>query len=118
MGAGTLDDTGRQRRRTVLAGLADSLRTGHPDALLIAGANTLRRYEAGTQSRTARLNRADGSYYDIFNSAVGLDSAGRIQLHHKGRLVIGVENTPTWVFDVLRFLVIDLGGNELTYNIR
>ena len=54
--------------------------------------------------------RADGSYYDIFNSAVGLDSAGRIQLHHKGRLVIGVENTPTWVFDVLRFLVIDLGG--------
>ena len=90
--------------------LADSLHTGHPDALLIAGANTLRRYEAGTQSRTARLNRADGSYYDIFNSAVGLDSAGRIQLHHKGRLVIGVENTPTWVFDVLKFLVIDLGG--------
>ena len=33
-----------------------------------------------------------------------------MQLHHKGRLVIGVENTPTWVFDVLRFLVIDLGG--------
>lgn len=90
--------------------LADSLHTGHPDALLIAGANTLRRYEAGTQSRTARLNRADGSYYDIFNSAVGLDSAERIQLHHKGRLVIGVENTPTWVFDVLKFLVIDLGG--------
>ena len=41
---------------------------------------------------------------------MGLDSAGRVQLHHKGRLVIGVENTPTWIFDILRFLVIDLGG--------
>ena len=41
---------------------------------------------------------------------MGLDSAGRTQIHHKGRLVIGVENTPTWVFDVMRFLVIDLGG--------
>ena len=90
--------------------LADSLHSQHPGALLITGANTLLRYEAGAQSPTARLNRFDGSYYDIFNTAVGLDSAGRMQLHHKGRLVIGVENTPTWVFDVLRFLVIDLGG--------
>ena len=49
-------------------------------------------------------------YYDVFNTAVGLDSAGRIQLHHKGKLVIGVENTPTVVFDILQFLVIDLGG--------
>lgn len=88
--------------------LTDSLRRNHPDALLITGANTIRRYAAGTQTETARRDRL--GYYDVFNSAVGLDSAGRIQLHHKGRLVIGVENTPTWIFDVLRFLVIDLGG--------
>ena len=90
--------------------LTDSLRTAHPEAMLVTGANTLRRYEAGAQTRTARYNRLDGSYYDIFNTAVGIDSAGRVSLHHKGRLVIGVENTPTWVFDVLKFLVIDLGG--------
>ena len=90
--------------------LADSLRSRHPDALLIAGTNTIRHYEAGAQTETARPDRLGNGYYDVFNTAVGLDSAGRMQLHHKGRLVIGVENTPTWVFDVLRFLVIDLGG--------
>ena len=91
--------------------LTDSLRRSHPGALLITGANTRRRYEAGAQSRTARRNPADGSYYDIYNTAVGLDSAGRTQLHHKGRLVIGVEKTPLpWLFELLDFLVIDLGG--------
>lgn len=88
--------------------LADSLRRSHPGALLVTGANTLRLYAPGAQTATAR--RDAGGWYDIFNTAVGLDSAGRIQLHHKGRLVIGVEKTPTWIFDALDFLVIDLGG--------
>ena len=89
--------------------LTDTLRSSHPGALLIAGANTIRRYPAGAQTETARQDRF-GNYYDIFNTSVGLDSAGGTQIYHKGRLVIGVENTPTWVFDVLKFLVIDLGG--------
>ena len=88
--------------------LADSLRSAHPDALLVTGANTMHFYGKEKMTPTARMRA--GTYYDHFNTAVGLDSAGRVQLHHKGRLVIGVENTPTWVFDVLRFLVIDLGG--------
>ena len=88
--------------------IADSLRAAHPRALLVTGANTMRFYGPYKMTETARSSY--GSYYDYFNSAVGIDSAGRTQLHHKGRLVIGVENTPTWVFDVLRFLVIDLGG--------
>ena len=90
--------------------LTDSLRNRHPQALLIAGANTTRHYPTGAQTETARKERFGKGYYDVFNTAVGLDSAGRVQLHHKGRLVIGVENTPTWVFDVMKFLVIDLGG--------
>jgi len=79
-----------------------------PQAMLIAGCNTLRFYPAGRQTPTAR--RGNGCYYDVFNSALGIDSARRVQLHHKGKLVIGVEKTPTWLFDVLDFLVIDLGG--------
>ena len=90
--------------------LTDTLRSRHPEALLIAGTNTTRHYPAGAQTETARAERFGNGYYDVFNTAVGLDSAGRTQIHHKGRLVIGVENTPTWVFDVMRFLVIDLGG--------
>lgn len=90
--------------------LAEKLRLEHPGAMLVTGANTLRRYEAGAATPTARTNPYDGSRYDIFNTAAGIDSACRPQLHHKGRLVIGVENTPTWIFDALEFLVIDLGG--------
>lgn len=89
--------------------LTDSLRADHPGALLVVGASTFRHYAPGTQTETARSDRS-GNYYDLFNTAVGLDSAGRTQLHHKGRLVIGVENTPTWIFKALKFLVIDLGG--------
>lgn len=90
--------------------LVDTLRHRTPRALLVTGANTLRRYAAGAQTRTARPLYGQQSYYDIYNSALGLDTAGRRQIHHKGRLVIGVENTPTVIFDLLRFLVIDLGG--------
>lgn len=88
--------------------LRDSLRASHPGALLLAGTNTQRLYAAGGQTRTARP--LGGFYYDHFNTAAGLDAEGGLQLHHKGRLVIGVENTPTAVFDLLDFLVIDLGG--------
>lgn len=76
--------------------LTDTLRSRHPEALLIAGTNTTRHYPAGAQTETARAERFGNGYYDVFNTAVGLDSAGRTQIHHKGRLVIGVENTPTW----------------------
>lgn len=90
--------------------LTDTLRSSHPGALLVTGTGTLRYYLRGTQPRTALGNPYHEGYYDSFNTAVGLDSAGRMQLHHKGKLVIGVENTPTVLFDLLQFLVIDLGG--------
>jgi len=91
--------------------LVDTLRSRAPGALLVTGANTLLRYAPGAQSRTARAFDGGGGHYDIFNSALGLDTAGRRQLHHKGRLVIGVEKTPMpWLFEQLEFLVIDLGG--------
>lgn len=34
--------------------LTDSLRSRHPEALLITGAGTIRRYPAGAQTETAR----------------------------------------------------------------
>lgn len=91
--------------------LTDSLRASHPGALLVAGVASLRYYQPGAQTSTARYDSLGGGWYDHFNTAVGLDSAGRTQLHHKGRLVIGVESTPMpWLFETLEFLVIDLGG--------
>lgn len=86
----------------------DTLNARYPDALFISGANTLRFYAPEARTETARF---DGRvWYDHFNTAIALSGEGVQGLYHKGRLVIGVENTPTWVFRALKFLVIDLGG--------
>lgn len=46
-----------------------------------------------------------------FNTALALDAEGVRGIHHKSRLVIGVEKMPLpWLFDWLSFLIIDLGG--------
>lgn len=87
---------------------ADTLDARYPDALFISGANTLRFYAPGARTETARFNGR--VWYDHFNTAIALSGDGVQGLYHKGRLVIGVENTPTWVFRALKFLVIDLGG--------
>lgn len=86
----------------------DTLRNTYPRSTFITGANTLRYYAPGRQTETARAGR--GYWYDHFNTALALDSTGVQGLYHKGRLVIGVENTPTWVFRAMQFLVVDLGG--------
>lgn len=98
-------------RGAFLDELRDTLRRRNPEALLVAGANTTRYYAPGTASETARpLSDGSGGSYDLYNSALGIDTTARVQLHHKGRLVIGVENIPTWIFRALKFLIIDLGG--------
>ena len=93
----------------VLDTLAAFMRSRYPGSTLIAGAKSVRYYTASQRSATARAGR--GYYYDIFNSAVGIDSTGVQDIYHKGRLVIGVEKMPMpWLFEWLKFLVIDLGG--------
>lgn len=86
----------------------DTLRSRLPGSLFITGANTIKSYAPGSQTPTARS--AHGFWYDHFNSALEIDTAGLHQIYHKGKLVIGVENTPGWVFDILKFCVVDLGG--------
>ncbi len=90
--------------------LRDTMRKYSPDATLIAGAKTITSYRAGEQTPTARVGRDKNWYFDNFNSAMMLNTAGKSQVRHKTKLVIGVENTPTWIFDLFDFFVIDLGG--------
>lgn len=88
---------------------AEQLKHHAPEALFISGANTLRFYAPGTQTPTAR--QRGGRWLDHFNSAIAIDTLGvRTDIYHKGKLVIGVENTPRWFFDLMDFLVVDLGG--------
>ncbi len=86
---------------------SDTLAARLPRTMIVTGANTLKTYPT-CETPTARLR--GGVWYDLFNSALAIDREGVAGIHHKGRLVIGVENTPSWVFRVMDFLVIDLGG--------
>ncbi len=85
-----------------------ALKKHAPEALLISGANTMRYYAPGNQTHTARYR--GGRWYDHYNTALAIDTTGVQALYHKGKLVIGVENTPRWFFDLMDFLVVDLGG--------
>ncbi len=85
-----------------------------PGSTIIAGTNTIVNYKYGEQTSTARSGGIKG-YYDVFNSAISIQNdiewAELVVDHrHKARLVIGVENTPSWVFKVFKFFVIDIGG--------
>lgn len=96
-------------RMPIVEAIADTLRARNPEAVVVTGASTWRDYRAGHQTSTAR--RRGGDYYDIFNSALEITPAGEVDIYHKSRLVIGVEKMPLpWLFKMLEFLVIDLGG--------
>lgn len=76
------------------------------DAMVVAGASTIKFYPKGVvPSETAR--RGDGYYYDFYNSAVAVNSDSDSNLHHKMRLVIGVESMP---FTNILNKFVDLGG--------
>ncbi len=99
----------RLERAPFIKELRKILDTRLRDAIIIGGANTLVSYTEQNRSQTSRRSE-DGRYYDIFNSAIGITPEAGYQLHHKAKLVIGVENTPTWVFKLFNFFVVDLGG--------
>lgn len=93
----------------VVDSIAALLRRSNPDAAVVTGANTYRRYTEGTQTSTAR--RDSYGYVDLFNSSIEITADGSVDIYHKSRLVIGVEKTPLpKLFEWLDFLVIDLGG--------
>ncbi len=82
-----------------------------PNATLIFGAYTRFLYPEGEESDTSRPIPNRSERYDLFNSAITLSRKSTIDLRHKARLVIGVENTPTWVFDLFKFFVIEIGDD-------
>ena len=78
-----------------------------PEAMAAVGASTVKYYELGDKiSDTAR--QIMGGYCDIYNSAVAINGDSAENIHHKMRLVIGVETMPWW-FSSLSELI-NLGG--------
>jgi apolipoprotein N-acyltransferase len=83
----------------------------YPGLHLIVGATTYTYYPKEAAPASARQT-ADGSYYDVFNTALHLESGSKqIGIYHKSKLVPGVEGFPfPAVLGPLTALVIDLGG--------
>ncbi len=105
-------DEGDLDRIIITRRLRDTMKIYTPEATLIAGANLTRSYIKGEQSETAHSSDHPNRFYDVFNSAISIEpyKQRRADLRHKVKLVIGVENTPTWIFKIFDFFVIDLGG--------
>jgi len=82
----------------------------YPNTEVIFGTSTHKVYpDAQSASSTSRVS--EGTFYDVYNSAVFIDRNGTGQVYHKSILVSGVEKMPlrkylAWLNDV----VFDLGG--------
>jgi len=84
----------------------------HPHVSVIIGASTFKRFLPGEAiSSTARKFKNFDGYYDAFNTAFLIDSAGISQWTHKSKLTPGVERMPyPQYFKFLESLALDLGG--------
>ncbi|MBQ5844049.1 MAG: apolipoprotein N-acyltransferase [Alistipes sp.] len=93
----------------IIQGFSNYLKNQKRQTMIVAGTQSLVPYGTRRKSDTNRRSR-DGIYYDIFNSSIGVTSdPTQIPIHHKGKLVIGVETLPAW-FRTSGLFEVDLGG--------
>jgi apolipoprotein N-acyltransferase len=97
-------------------GVVDTIRRmlqKYPNATLITGATTFIRYENQDNISSSARKYSDGSCcYDLYNTAVQIESSANLQFYHKSKLVPGVEKMPfPSVLGFLEPLAINLGGS-------
>ena len=81
----------------------------------VIGMASHRIYSSGEKPTvTARqVSKNANLYYDSFNSAMQVDSSGRIQVYHKSMLVVGVEKMPfPKTLGFLEDFALELGGTS------
>ena len=107
-------DEGRFWQASVLAPLKAFLQR-HPQVRLITGLAGYREIPADSNTIARRYDQASGKYYEDYNTALQLDSAGDITFYHKGKLVPGAEIMPyTWIFGFLENYSVNMGGTSGT----
>lgn len=77
----------------IIGEFASIIQREHPQTMLVTGATTIKQYDSQTKP-TSTARAGWGGYYDVYNSAVAVNADGEQSLHHKMRLVIGVEAMP------------------------
>ncbi len=90
----------------VMEQIIQAVQSQHPNTMLVTGATTIKQYDSPMRP-TPTARSAWGGYYDVYNSAVAVNADGEQKLHHKMRLVIGVETMP---FTDFLDKFVDLGG--------
>lgn len=85
----------------------------YPSLRVITGLSTTRLFLEGDElTVTARKFRNGEGWYDNYNSAIEIGNGPEIQLHHKSRLVLGVEKVPFLKYlPFMKKLSINLGGS-------
>ena len=87
------------------------LREERPGAQFVTGATTLKLYTEEREKTFTARPLGNGGWYDVYNSALAIDSAGGIAIHHKAKLVIGVEMMPFMgLLQPFTDFIVDLGG--------
>ncbi|PCJ26800.1 MAG: apolipoprotein N-acyltransferase [Flavobacteriales bacterium] len=85
----------------------------YPHINFIIGATSYINYNEGGKrpTTTARQVNSTKVWYDVFNTALLMDTSPNIQTYHKSKLVLGVEKLPyPALFAPLEKFAIDLGG--------
>lgn len=99
--------------------LQDFMKGTYPGSTLIAGATTFKIYKSEHEAtHTAHNNQQGGYWYDVFNTALQIDSSSVVGIYHKSKLVAGAEMMPfSRQLKYLRKFSLDLGGvmGELGY---
>ena len=84
----------------------------HPRLNFILGATTKILFQpTDPRPPTARKSPGKGFYFDIYNSALQINSTRKVQIYHKSILVSGVEKMPfSKYLSFIEKFIIDLGG--------
>ncbi len=84
----------------------------HPRVKFVTGANTWLLYPEGPKPSLTARKKNDGTWEDVFNTAIQIDTTRIIQFYHKSKLVAGTEMIPysKLVRPILGDFFIDLGG--------
>jgi len=89
------------------------LRERYPEAGMVIGATTVRFYPSEKEATYTARNPQEGIWYDVYNTALRIDTSQPVGIYHKSRLVAGPEMIPyARQFPFLKKLSIDLGGTN------
>jgi apolipoprotein N-acyltransferase len=86
----------------------------HPNSCFVIGAITYREYQNNEEKKaTTRYNPSNKLFFDVFNSALQLDTSFNTPIYHKSKLVLGVEKVPfPGIFHFFDQYMLHLGGSS------